>query len=330
MFNAFEEMSNEQIEEARSRVLIRKKLLENCKKTRAMDHLYSSIYQQSTFGFPVSGSSENIARMRRGDIMEYFIENYRPSNMIFSVSGSINIDMIYDCVRIGFPHVRYFHEPEVVAPPKFYSSMVKDFDNSSSDDVYVCFAYEIPDLMKSYPVLLHVDKLIGSYNRKDGKEDYSSCRIAEISAAENLCDFYETFIHLNFSSGIYGFNIKTKRDKVRDFIELVVGEFIRLASSMSENELRRASQQVAVNEVAPDDNLVTLCKKNANNIIMGPYLRASRNERLHVAQTVGLEYVRDFVAENFLNCSPSIVGVGDTSEFPELAQISSWCSVKFY
>lgn len=325
MFQTFEYFTAKQLEEARENILKRKKVLENCKKTRSMDHLYSVVYQQSSYGFPPSGSIQNVKRLKREEIVEYFLLNYRPANMIFSVAGSVNLDRVYDTIQFSFPSVHYFNELDPVPTPKFYSSMVKDCDDTN-DDLFITFAYEIVKPIRYVPILLHVDKLVGSYDCKNGKSDFSSPRLAEIVATENLCDSYETFLHLNYDAGLYGLSMKTKKDNARDLIELVTGEFIRMAFRMSETELGRASKAVAVSEVASDDNPVTLSHKMINNIILGPFLQASKHERLHVADTIGLEYVKLFMQDTFINCAPSISGVGNTTEFPELHQIMGWCT----
>ena len=80
----------EELERERKVILQEISMVEESPEELAHDLFFELIYGKHGLGRPILGTGSSIKRMRRGDLIRYFRQHYRPDQLILSVSGDVS------------------------------------------------------------------------------------------------------------------------------------------------------------------------------------------------------------------------------------------------
>jgi predicted Zn-dependent peptidase len=80
----------EEFERERQVILQEISMVEESPEEIAHDFYFEKIYGGHGLGRPILGTQKSIQKMRRADVVQFFLNHYRPDQLVFSVAGAIS------------------------------------------------------------------------------------------------------------------------------------------------------------------------------------------------------------------------------------------------
>eukprot|EP00339_Tiarina_fusa_P018566 CAMPEP_0117085040 /NCGR_PEP_ID=MMETSP0472-20121206/59820_1 /TAXON_ID=693140 ORGANISM="Tiarina fusus, Strain LIS" /NCGR_SAMPLE_ID=MMETSP0472 /ASSEMBLY_ACC=CAM_ASM_000603 /LENGTH=403 /DNA_ID=CAMNT_0004814211 /DNA_START=179 /DNA_END=1391 /DNA_ORIENTATION=- len=323
MVNGLSNLSGEQIEAVRPRVIRHKEAVSNCKYSRSMDHLHSIIYQQDTLGLTREGSLTNLQSLDAKTLSNFASKNYSNSGMTLGVAGNLNPSEVWDAACAAFPLEK--SHSEFVEPPtaKYYGSIVTDRDDSN-DDVIFTVGYEGVSISdpKMYPIMV-VKELIGDFSKYSGAANNHSGRLAEFVATEGICDSFNCFNQMYTDCGVFGVTLVSQGKHLDTLVGSTVSEFVRLAHNARPAEVERAKVKLQNKILAAHNGPDTLSKHGAFYSSNGAF-PPTLNDMMNDISNVSLDDIRETCGEYFTDTEPAVVAIGSTRRAPDYNQVRGW------
>lgn len=94
--------TEEDIIKEKSVVLEEIGMYEDSPEDKVYDLLSKTIFNDNSLSFPILGSSESLKQLSRDMIMDYFLEQYIPSNIVISIAGNFEYDSTISLVEQYF------------------------------------------------------------------------------------------------------------------------------------------------------------------------------------------------------------------------------------
>jgi len=204
--------------------------------------LHSSLqelFAGTSYGKPIPGTLEDLARVNRTEILDFYARYYVPNNMVLVVAGNVVAEEIFALARELYGDL----EPRPLPPPEYIEVPILE---------RVVHKEEERPVQQSYILLAH--PVPGMYTREAAALELASVILAQGRASRLYRQLVERERVVNSISGWYegfsqvGFFVieaelePGQRDR---FLEIVRAELQRLQTEpVSEEELARAKAMV--------------------------------------------------------------------------------------
>lgn len=209
------------------------------------DKVHEAAYAQSSLGFPILGSTDNIKSITKDQMLSYREKFYVAPRMVLVGVGEVNHD---ELVKLG---EKYFSElpsegnPNVWDPTSsanFLGGEVR-FQDDNIPLMYSAIGFEGPPIGSAEMVSVNLMQiLLGAWDRSMGAGKHVQSHLCNIVADNHYAYSVSSFCHAYSDSSIFGVQAISDGDKLRtESLHLeMISQMTRFCYKITEDELERA------------------------------------------------------------------------------------------
>lgn len=275
------------------------KLVEDTPDDYINDLFYQDVWGNSGIGLPVLGKRETVRSFKREDILDHIRKYYGTRDVIIACVGNFNPEALLESLNKALGGLRRGSELKIHKTPEFRSSV--NVYQKDLSEVHVCIG--VKGLSQSSPdryALYIINAIFGA--------GVSSRLFQGIREKRGLAYSIYSFIASYIDTGLFGVYAGTSKKKVSEVINLIVNEFKGLKDTISEEELKRAKEQIKGNLILGLESTSNRMQNIARQeIYYGKYY--SPDEVMRLIDAVTLGQVKD-LAERLTGDAISITLLG--------------------
>uniref|UniRef100_A0A803W679 Mitochondrial-processing peptidase subunit beta n=2 Tax=Ficedula albicollis TaxID=59894 RepID=A0A803W679_FICAL len=251
-----------EIERERGVILREMQEVETNLQEVVFDYLHATAYQNTALGRTILGPTENIKSINRNDLVEYITTHYKGPRMVLAAAGGVSHDELLDLAKCHFGNLP--SAPEGGLPPlppcSFTGSEIRIRDDKMPL-AHLAIAVEAagwadPDTIP----LMVANTLIGNWDRSFGGGVNLSSKLAQTACHGNLCHSFQSFNTCYTDTGLWGLYMVCEPSTIEDMVHFVQREWIRLCTSVTENEVARAKNLLKTNMLLQLDGSTPICE----------------------------------------------------------------------
>ncbi|KAI8388125.1 Metalloenzyme, LuxS/M16 peptidase-like protein [Radiomyces spectabilis] len=311
------------IERERDVILREQEEVEKQMEEVVFDHLHATAFQNESLGLTILGPKENIQSLTRDDLSNYIKTNYTGERMILVGAGGVDHDAL---VRLAEDH--FGRLPTVLDASTSKSAMKKPVFTGAqftlrdkTPQAHIAVAVEgaswtSPD----YFPLLVTQSIIGSWDRSLGATGHVDSRLSAIMHNNQLANSFMSFNTSYKDTGLWGiYLVSENKDRINDLLQSTKREWARLSSSVTENEVERAKQQLKAGLLLGLDGSTPIAEDIGRQLLTS----GARMSPKEVEEAVSSVSVNDVcrVASEYLSKNAAVVGIGAIDELPDFNRI---------
>ncbi|KPK44119.1 MAG: hypothetical protein AMK74_05675 [Nitrospira bacterium SM23_35] len=214
------------------------KMVEDTPDDYIHDLFNQTIWGLSGIGQPVLGRRETIRTFTRDNLMSHIRKYYGTKDIVISCAGNFDHEHLIAMLNKNLGKLRRGSEPERGAPPGFHSK-VRMFGKDLSE-AHLCLGFKgIHQASKDRYCLFTLNTILGA--------GVSSRLFQEIREKRGLAYAIYSFIASYSDTGLWGIYAGVSRKKVREVIDLILGEMHHLKDTITDVELQRAKNHLKGN-----------------------------------------------------------------------------------
>lgn len=127
------------LEKERNVILEEISSIEDTPDEHAHDLLTQQHWPEHPMGRPVFGSSESVSRLSLEDVKRFHDTWYRPHNMVVSVAGNFDEDVVLEQIVREFGGLTHEETPPAASPPSFQAGT--QFVERDISQSHICFGF---------------------------------------------------------------------------------------------------------------------------------------------------------------------------------------------
>ncbi len=230
---------NEEMEKEKHVILEELSNIEETPEELIHEHFVEDLFPNHALGRSIIGKRENIQTFSVDDIHTYLNQNYTSDRIVIAAAGNVNHKTLVQLVKrnLGQTTTSSNHSYE---KPRANSQDQHIIENGAIQ-AHICLgtqSYSYRD-NKKYALLV-LNTLLGS--------GMSSRLFQNIREKYGLAYSIYSFIDFLIDTGLFGVYIGTKKDMIKDSIELIFKELKELKdTAVSQDELNRTKSQLKGN-----------------------------------------------------------------------------------
>ncbi|NWR77038.1 MPPB peptidase, partial [Centropus unirufus] len=338
-----------EIERERGVILREMQEVETNLQEVVFDYLHATAYQETALGRTILGPTENIKSINRNDLVEYITTHYKGPRMVLAAAGGVCHDELLDLAKRHFGNLP--SAPEEGLPPlppcSFTGSEIRIRDDKMPL-AHLAIAVEAagwsdPDTIP----LMVANTLIGNWDRSFGGGVNLSSKLAQIACHGNLCHSFQSFNTCYTDTGLWGLYMVCEPSTIQDMVHFLQREWIRLCTSVTENEVARAKNLLKTNMLLQLDGetyesfLLSVELSADNTSVFLPVLGSTPicedigrqmlcyKRRIPIPElearieAVDAQTIRDVCTKYIYDKHPAVAAVGPIEQLPEYNKICS-------
>ncbi|RLB15379.1 MAG: insulinase family protein [Deltaproteobacteria bacterium] len=204
--------------------------------------LYSeTIWGDNPLGYPLLGTYQTVAALKRDDILEYLHQNYIAPNLVISLAGNIDFNSTIDIIREKFSFLSSRStagDDEIPTPPGEPRRAVNRHLNRDCQQTHLCLgtaSFSHSDARR-YALLL-LSNIVGG--------GMSSRLFQRVREEEALAYVVYSFQQFYLDTGLFGVYVGTEPSKREKTLRVIREEYAKLLEEpVSEQELNHAKNQL--------------------------------------------------------------------------------------
>ncbi|XP_010723172.1 mitochondrial-processing peptidase subunit beta isoform X1 [Meleagris gallopavo] len=314
-----------EIERERGVILREMQEVETNLQEVVFDYLHATAYQKTALGRTILGPTENIKSINRNDLVEYITTHYKGPRIVLAAAGGVCHEELLDLAKCHFGNLP--SAPEGGLPPlppcSFTGSEIRIRDDKMPL-AHIAIAVEAagwsdPDTIP----LMVANTLIGNWDRSfgGGVQNLSS-KLAQIACHGNLCHSFQSFNTCYTDTGLWGLYMVCEPSTVQDMVHFVQREWIRLCTSVTENEVARARNLLKTNMLLQLDGSTPICEDIGRQMLC--YKRRIPIPELEARiEAIDAQTIREVCTKYIYNKHPAVAALGPIEQLPEYNKICS-------
>ncbi len=241
------------------------------------------IWGDTGLGQSVIGNSETIAKFTRDDLIEHVNSCYCNENIIISCSGNFNEEKLVGYLNSTMASIKRNRSRASEVTPEFLSNtniITKDLAES-----HVCLGLKgIPYKSEERYAMHLLNTILGA--------GFSSRLFQEIREKRGLVYSIYSYHVSYFDTGLWGVYAGTDKKHISELTNITVDVMRNLSSTVTDDELRRAKNQLKGNLIlaleSTSNKMTNIAKQE---IYYGKYF--TPKEILQFVETVSLEKIKE-------------------------------------
>lgn len=214
------------------------KMVEDTPDDHINDLFYQDVWGNKGIGLPILGKRETVRSFRREDIIGHIRKYYGTRDIVIACAGNFDPDRLLDSLNRALGGLRRGSEPKMGETPEFRPSV--NIYQKELSEVHICIGVKgLPQSSPDRYVLYLISSILGA--------GVSSRLFQEIREKRGLVYSIYSFIASYIDTGLLGVYAGTSKKRVSEVIDLIVNEMKNLKDNISEDELRRAKEQIKGN-----------------------------------------------------------------------------------
>ena len=286
----------------------------------ANERFFEAVLGAHPLGRPIGGSAETIKAATRDAVVSHYRDNYRPQDLVITVAGAVDHDELvagvgsalsaagWDLAAAATPVARRQNDPDriergshltVVHRPVEQANVIVGVSGLSATD-------------KRRSTMAVLNSILGG--------GMSSRLFQEIREKRGLVYSVYSFSPGYSDAGVFGMYAGCAPSKAIQVTELMMSEFRRMGSGVTDDEMRRAKGQLSgAAALALEDSDTRMSRLGRSEITLGEFM--DLDESLRRLALVTQADVQE-LAEELASRPVSIAAVGtvDESAFAGLAE----------
>lgn len=318
-------LEDSQIEKQRNTILQEMQEIDSNLTDVIFDYLHATAFQGTALSHTVEGTSENIKKLTRADLATYIDTHYKAPRMVLAAAGGVSHDELVDLARQHLSAIPFQYKEDavpVLLPCRFTGSEIRVRDDALPL-AHVAIAVEGPGWSNPDNVaLLIANSIIGRYDRTFGGGKNQSSRLATIATENKLCHSFQTFNTCYSDTGLFGLHFVSETMNVEDTLHFAQGEWMRLCTSATDGEVKRAKNILRNALVAQLDGTIPVCENIGSNLL-------NYGRRISLAEwdariaAVDSRMVRDVCSKYIYDKCPAVAAIGPIEQLPDYNRIRS-------
>lgn len=286
----------------------------------ANERFFEAVLGTHPLGRPIGGSAETIQAATRDAVLSHYRANYRPQDLVITVAGAVEHDELVAGVTAALESAGW--DLGIAARPVDRRENAPDLIERGTDLTVVQRPIEQANVIVGVPGLSATDdrrSTMAVLNSVLGG-GMSSRLFQEIREKRGLVYSVYSFSPGFSDAGVFGMYAGCAPSKAAQVTELMVSEFRRMSSGVSDEEIRRAKGQLSgAAALALEDSDTRMSRLGRSEITLGEFI--DLDESLRRLALVTEQDVRE-LAEELASRPLSISAVGtiDESAFAGLAE----------
>lgn len=214
------------------------KMVEDTPDDYINDLFYQDVWGNKGIGLPVLGKRDTVRSFKREDIIGHIRKYYGTRDIVIACAGNFDPDNLLSSLNRALGGLRGGSEPKMGETPEFRPSV--NIYQKELSEVHMCIGVKgLPQSSPERYVLYLINAILGA--------GVSSRLFQEIREKRGLVYSIYSFIASYIDTGLFGVYAGTSKKRVSEVIDLVVNEMKSLKDNISEDELRRAKEQIKGN-----------------------------------------------------------------------------------
>lgn len=259
------------------------KMVEDTPDDYVHDLFNQTVWGNTGIGQSVLGRRETIKTFTREDLLGHIRKYYGIKDIVVSCAGNFDHAHLLDLLNERLGDLRRGSEPARGEPPEFRNA-VRLFKKELSE-AHLCLGFRgIPQESRDRYSLFTLNTILGA--------GVSSRLFQEIREKRGLAYAIYSFLASYFDTGLWGIYAGVSRKRVREVIELILGEVYHLEETITEGELQRAKNQLKGNVILGLESTSSRMNNIARQeIYHGKYF--SPREIMDQIDSITLQQIRD-------------------------------------
>jgi predicted Zn-dependent peptidase len=263
----------------------------------ASERFFEAVFGEHPLGRPIGGNAEAITAVTREAVWEHYRANYRPQDLVISVAGAVDHDLLVGLVNAALATAGW--NLDIPAAPVARRDPTLDLIERGSPLVTVDRPLEQTNMLIGVaglhasdprrPTLTVLNSVFGG--------GMSSRLFQEIREKRGLAYSVYSFAASYSDAGVMGLYAGCSPKKATQVASLMLEEFRRLASGgITDEELSRARGQLGgASALALEDSDTRMTRLGRAELTMGEFV--DLDETLRRLDVVTADDVRDLAAE---------------------------------
>lgn len=318
-------LEDSQIEKERNVILQEMKEIDGSLSDVIFDYLHATAYQGTALSRTVEGTTANAKRLTRADMMEYIDTYFKAPRMVLAAAGGVDHKELVDLAKQHFGNVPYEYKEDaipILPHCRFTGSEIQVRDDALPL-AHVAIAVEGPGWSNPDNIpLLVANAVIGRYDITFGGGKNQSSKLATIAVENKLCQNFQTFNTCYSDTGLLGFYYVADTMNVEDTLHFAQGEWMRLCTSVTDSEVKRAKNILRSTLVAQLDGTTPVCEAIGSHLLKYGR-RISLEEWDARISEVDASTVREVCSKYFYDKCPAVAAVGPIEQLPDYNRIRS-------
>jgi predicted Zn-dependent peptidase len=271
------------IEKEKNIVIEEIKMIEDSPSDYVHEIFGKNIFGSQGLGLPVLGTVDTIGTFTRDDLVDHVNNFYGTENIIISCSGNFKEETLVNYLNSTIGKLNRNSKMKHEVPPTFTSGnniVTKDLSES-----HICIGLEgIPYNNKERYAMHLLNTILGA--------GFSSRLFQNIREKRGLVYSIYSYHSSYFDTGIWGVYAGTDKKHVSEVTNITVDEMNNLSNTVTEDELRRAKNQLKGNLIlaleSTSNKMTNIAKQE---IYYGTYYTPL--EIIQMVESVTLEGIKD-------------------------------------
>ncbi len=288
------------------------------------ERFFEAVLGEHPLGRPIGGSPDTIQAVSRDAVWNHYRANYRPQDLVVTVAGAVDHDELVAGITAALTRAGW--DLAVAAAPVARRDSGAGVIERGSPLVVVKRPIEQANIIAGVAGIAAADPRRATLSVLTSVfgGGMSSRLFQEIREKRGLAYSVYSFSPSYSDAGLFGIYAGCSPAKAPEVVDLMLGEFARLASSdVTDEELQRAVGQLSgASALALEDSDTRMSRLGRSELTLGEFIDLDESlRRLALVTTAGIREL----AEELVSRPLSIAAVGtvDGKDFAGLATADS-------
>lgn len=303
--------SEEDLEREKGVILDEIDMYEDSPEDLVQEQLQKLVWEEHPLGFIISGTEENVRRISRQELVEFWREHYTAQRMLLSVAGNVEIESVRELLERCFSRIPEGRKPELVPAPVYHPG--RKWFHKEMEQVHLCIGF--PGIShtdaRSYTLSM-VNNIIGGSS--------GSRLFQRIREDQGLCYSLYSYGSSYHQTGIFQIYCGMSEENLEIVCHEIMEEIKQFTNEgPNPEELEQSYLQIRSELLLSMENTHNRMNHNARCLLyMGRIIAIE--EMLEELKKVRKEDVMAYMEEFFKPELASWTLVGDLEENPKLKE----------
>lgn len=303
-------LSEEEIEKEKGVITEEIKLVEDTPDDYIHDIFSKTIWGERGLGQTVLGKRETIKTFTRDDLINHIKKYYGTADTVVACAGNFDPEKIINLLNRHLGSLRRASEPDILQQPFFEGKTT--LVSKDLSEVHMCLGVEgLPSTSPDRHKIALLNSILGA--------SVSSRLFQEIREKKGYAYSIYSFLSSYRDVGCWAVYAGTAKKNVRVVTELIIREMLNLSDSITDEELRRAKDQLKGNIVLGMESTSSRMQSIASQeIYFGRYIPI--REIMHEIEKVTLNQTKEIASLllNYGKISIAALGPVEKEDFQDI------------
>jgi predicted Zn-dependent peptidase len=221
------------------------------------DHFQSVAFPDQALGRPVLGVADIVGSLPRAELVDYIRGNYAGPTMVLAAAGRIEHDRFVDLAAAAFAHLPSVASPRADVARYGGGDFREDRDLEQLHLVLGFNGVGVHD--PDYVAHSVFSALLGG--------GMSSRLFQEVREKRGLVYAIHSFTGSYHDGGLFGIYAGTGEDEVAEVVPVICDEIIKVADTVSEEEVTRARAQLRAGTLMAQESTMARCEQLGQHML---------------------------------------------------------------